>query len=138
LKRLFISTVAACCLLGVAAASAGPNHWLGNLDEGGSVKFTSVSKHGHTTLKKFLFDGATAECSDGTNSFANSGAPVGPMAVSGGSFHGNVSVEPDGLIKVSGKLTHHKKKAYGTIKIQGDVAGGTNCSGKNPWHAARK
>lgn len=137
MKRLIIATTAACCLLGATAASAGPDHWIGNLDQGGGVKFSSSGKHG-TTVKKFLFDGALADCNNGTQAFRNDGAPVGPMAVSGGSFHGNVSVNPDGLIKVSGHLTHNKHKANGTIKITGNVGSSSSCSGTNSWHAARK
>ncbi len=134
-KKLF-GIVVAGALLAATPATAGKQHWIGNIDTGGSVKFRINSKHGHRVVTGFLFDGAKADCS--MQPFANPGLPIGPMAVSNNTFSGNQRVDPSGLIRVKGTITDHHRKAHGTIKLSGDINTFHNCSGKNPWHAARK
>lgn len=138
MRRALIGAVAAGALLAATPATAGKQHWIGNIDTGGPVKFAINAKHGHLVVKNFLFGGAKAQCSDGAQFFTNEGLPIGPMAVSNNSFSGNQPVDPDGLIKVHGTVTNHHQKAHGTIKLSGDISGHNSCFGKNPWHAARK
>jgi hypothetical protein len=135
---VLIGAVAASALLAATPATAGKQHWLGNIDTGGNVKFVVKAKNGHRVVTGFLFNNAKAQCNEGTEFFTNEGLPIGPMAVSNNTFDGNQPVDPNGLIKVHGQITHHHRKAYGTIKLSGDINQFHNCFGKNPWHAARK
>jgi hypothetical protein len=151
MKRLLLvsvlvlaTTVPATALAGGATMERGDSTlargvlgWIGPVDAGGLVGFNVKKTNSGKRVKKFSWGkGVPMTCADGAQT--TEGQFLFGMKVKQGEFKG-AAVEKGGtaIAKVVGKFTS-KKKAKGTLKVQGDVSGHDDCNtGKLPWKAIK-
>jgi hypothetical protein len=133
-------------LIALATALLAPSGALSSVEgysaptkRGFDIKFRAFFKNGKPdVIKKFQFDNVVVDCTLG-GSFSTSSEPphFGPMDVNGqGKFGRSFAANQDGArVVIHGDYkTNHKIK--GTLRINGDYPGYTNCrSGTLEWAA---
>jgi hypothetical protein len=134
MKRLLIVVGATAALMLPNPASAAAKRYLGTVHEGGTMSFTV-----HSRAKKVLdfhWADVPVTCQPPQDTAHSTYTFSHAMNLRHGEFHGLDVAPQGGALHVSGALTHHGRRAEGTLKISGDISEGNGCeSGRDHWHA---
>jgi hypothetical protein len=121
---------------GDSTLARGTYGWFGPVDPNGTVGFNVRKTSTGKKVKKFTWVDVPMTCSDGAH--LSDVQFLFAMPVKQGEFKGkavNDVINPTATATAAGKFVS-KKKARGTLRVQGDLGGLTGCdTGKRPWKA---
>jgi hypothetical protein len=153
-SRLIALALTGVVVLGVTAVALAKDPWharySGAPSSGGTLGFKTKSTHGGKhVVSGFKFSGLTVACTDNPAVPSDSTAGDVPRTIKldGNHFQFQATAnqaEFQSTLSLTGKLTHHRKKAAGTLRVSGalvPVASGNPrpCdSGVVDWTAKRK
>jgi hypothetical protein len=136
--RLALATaIVAIGLIAIAPAAASAATYTGSFADGGTLSFKTVTRDGKVVrVKQFAWKNVPVSCDQGDFSYS---AQL-PFSMSVKNLAFSIKATGVGVIQsVSGRLTHQRRQANGTLNVFGALGlGKTNCStGDLTWSAAR-
>jgi hypothetical protein len=137
LRRALATALVGLAAALVAPAAASAATYTGSFPDGGTLSFSTVTKDGKVVrVKSFAWKKVPISCDQGDFTYS---AQL-PFSISVKNRAFSIKATGLGVIQsVSGRLTHQRQRANGTLNVFGDLGlTRTNCStGDLTWTAVR-